>query len=103
MEFFMFCLICMDQPDSHDLRQANRPDHVAYVLASPAVSVAGPFLGEDGETMIGTLIVLDVASRDEAESWAREDPYAKAGLFDRVEIHPWKHLIGGLENPQANG
>ena len=51
--------------------------------------------------MIGSLIVLDVKTRAEAESWARNDPYAKAGLFDRVEIHPWKHLIGGLENPQA--
>ena len=67
------------------------------------VIVAGPFLGEDGATMIGSLIVLDVKTRAEAESWARNDPYAKAGLFDRVEIHPWKHLIGGLENPQATG
>lgn len=98
----MFCLICMDRPGSKDLRLANRPDHVAYVLTSPAVATAGPFLGEDGKTMIGTLIVLDVETRAEAESWAGNDPYAKAGLFDRVEIHPWKHLIGGLENPQAN-
>ena len=51
--------------------------------------------------MIGSMIVLDVKTRAEAESWAHNDPYAKAGLFDRVEIHPWKHLIGGLENPQA--
>lgn len=97
----MFCLICMDRPESQDLRLANRPDHLAYVLENPGVIVAGPFLGEDGETMIGSLIVLDVETRAEAESWARNDPYAKAGLFDRVEIHPWKHLIGGLENPQA--
>jgi uncharacterized protein YciI len=92
----------MDRPESQDLRLANRPDHLAYVLENLGVIVAGPFLGEDGETMIGSLIVLDVETRAEAESWARNDPYAQAGLFGRVEIHPWKHLIGGLENPQAN-
>ena len=98
----MFCLICMDRPEGQDLRLANRPAHLAYVQENPSVLVAGPFLSEDGETMIGSLIVLDVRTRAEAESWAHNDPYAKAGLFDRVEIHPWKHLIGGLENLQAN-
>ena len=97
----MFCLICMDRPESQDLRLAIRADHLAYVLENPVAIVAGPFLCEDGEIMIGSLIVLDVETRAEAESWARNDPYAKAGLFDRVEIHPWKHLIGGLENPQG--
>ena len=98
----MFCLICLDRPESQDLRLAKRLDHLAYVQEIPRVMVAGPFLSEDGETMIGSLILLDVETRAEAESWARNDPYAKAGLFDRVEIHPWKHLIGELGNPQAN-
>ena len=98
----MYCLICMDRPEGQDLRLANRPDHLAYVQETLGVIVAGPFLSEDGETMIGSLIVLDVETLEEAESWAHNDPYAKAGLFDRVEIHHWKHLIGRLENPQAN-
>ena len=97
----MFCLICMDRPESQDLRLANRPDHLAYIFENPGVAVAGPFLDEDGETMIGSMIVLDVKTRSEAENWARSDPYARAGLFDRVEIHSWKHLIGRLENPQT--
>ena len=97
----MFCLICMDRPRSQDLRLANRPDHLAYVQEKSGVVVAGPFLGEDGETMIGSLILLNVKTRAEAESWAHNDPYTKAGLFDHVQIHSWKHLIGGLENPQT--
>ncbi|MEE3058507.1 MAG: YciI family protein, partial [Pseudomonadota bacterium] len=64
----MFCLICMDRPESQDLRLANRADHLAYVQENPGVIVAGPFLGEDGTTMIGSLIVLDVKTRAEAES-----------------------------------
>ena len=97
----MFCLICMDRPESEDLRLATRPDHIADVQESGKVAMGGPFLGEDGKTMIGSLIVLNVDSRAEAESWAHGDPYAKAGLFDRVEIHPWKHLLGGLTDAQT--
>ena len=95
----MFCLICMDKPGHIEVRLENRNDHINYVLASPEVKIAGPFVAEDGETMIGTMLVLDVASREAAEAWAAKDPYALAGLFDRVEIHPWKHLLGGLPKP----
>jgi uncharacterized protein YciI len=30
-----------------------------------------------------------------AQSWADNDPYAKAGLFESVELIPWKRVIGG--------
>ena len=69
----MFCLICMDRPESQDLRLANRPDHLAYVLENPGVVVAGPFLDEDGETMIGSMIVLDV-KRAPRPRIGRNDP-----------------------------
>ena len=29
-----------------------------------------------------------------AEAWAANDPYALAGLFDSVELIPWKKVIG---------
>jgi uncharacterized protein YciI len=74
---------------------------VSYVLADPSVKTAGPFLADDGETMIGTLLILDVASRADAEAFATNDPYHKAGLFESVEVLPWKHLIGGLADPNA--
>jgi uncharacterized protein YciI len=49
--------------------------------------------------MIGTMMLLNVDSRAAAEEFAANDPYAQAGLFDSVEVFPWKHLIGGLEDP----
>jgi uncharacterized protein YciI len=44
--------------------------------------------------MCGSLLILDVADRAAAEAWADGDPYAKAGLFETVEIHAWKQVIG---------
>ncbi len=95
----MFCLICKDKPDHVQLRMDNRPAHIEYVLSSGIVAAAGPFTDDDRETMIGTMMLLNVDSRAAAEDFAANDPYAKAGLFASVEVFPWKHLIGGLEDP----
>lgn len=84
-----FVLECLDKPDSLDLRLANRPAHLAHVEAvADKVIAAGPFLGEDGKP-VGSLLVMDFATREEAERFAAEDPYAKAGLFASVSIRPW--------------
>jgi len=87
-------LICHDKPGALALRMDNRADHLAYVDRTGVVAQAGPLLDDDGQ-MIGSLLILDVADRAAAQVWADGDPYAKAGLFDRVEIHPWKRVIGG--------
>ncbi|MGC6512287.1 MAG: YciI family protein [Parvibaculales bacterium] len=93
----LYSLICWDKPNAFHIRKANRDKHLAYLKASGMMKFAGPYLSEDGEDMIGSHIVLECDSREEAEHWAEADPYAKAGLFARTEIHPWLHAIGKLE------
>ena len=34
------------------------------------------------------------ATLDQARDWAANDPYAKAGLFQSVDIREWKKVIG---------
>lgn len=89
----LFAIICQDKPDMIDVRKANRPDHVAYLKETGAV-LAGPFLDDDGETMIGSLVVIEAEDRGAAVAWAAKDPYALAGLFESVEIRPWVRAIG---------
>jgi len=89
----MFAVICTDKPDSLELRKANRDAHLAYVAGSGVVYQGGPFLDAAGN-MSGSLLLLDVANRAEAEAWAENDPYAKAGLFLKVRIEEWKKVIG---------
>jgi len=57
------------------------------------VQIGGPLLDEKGD-MCGSLVILDVETREAAERWAEDDPYAKAGLFERIEIRAWKKVIG---------
>lgn len=86
-------LICIDKPGSIEIRKANREAHLAHIAASGVVEMAGPFLSESGE-MCGSLVVLEVADVQAARDWAAADPYARAGLFQSVDIREWKKVIG---------
>lgn len=88
-----YALICLDKPDSLQLRLANREAHLAYVAESGVVVQAGPFLDDD-EAMVGSLLIIDVPDRTAARAWGANDPYFKAGLFDHVQIHRWKKVVG---------
>lgn len=88
-----YVLICRDAPGKLAVRKANREAHLAYATESGVVSLGGPFLDEAGE-MCGSMIVLAVEDRAAAENFAANDPYALAGLFERVDIQHWKKVIG---------
>ena len=86
-------LICNDKSGALQTRIDNRSAHLAYIEATGVVEMAGPFLDAGGQ-MAGSLIVLSVDSLQAAQDWAASDPYAKAGLFQQVEIREWKRVIG---------
>ena len=88
----MYAIICTDKDGAIEIRKANRDAHLAYADETPVV-YAGPFQNEDGD-MIGSLLIVDVETRAEAEAWAASDPYAKAGLFQKVRIERFKKVIG---------
>ena len=89
----LVALIAKDKPGALQTRKDNREAHLAYIDETGAVSQAGPLLDAD-EQMIGSLVILDVADMAAAQAWADGDPYAKAGLFESVELVPWKKVIG---------
>ena len=93
-----FVILCQDKPDSLDLRQRVRPEHLDYLHAQgDALMAAGPFLDGD-ERPIGSMLIVDVASEAEAKALADGDPYAKAGLFAATEIRRWRW---GVKPPKA--
>lgn len=86
-------LVCKDKPDSLTIRLENRAAHLEHIRASGVVEMAGPFLDTAG-AMCGSLVILEVETLAQAQDWAAADPYAKAGLFQSVEITEWKKVIG---------
>lgn len=94
----LYALICTDKPNALQTRLDNRADHLAFLKAmGDKLKAAGPFLDDDGG-MTGSLVVIEATNRDEALAVASEDPYARAGLFESVEIRPWNWVI---KNPEA--
>jgi len=89
----LVALIARDKPGALDIRKANRDAHLAYIKDTGVVFQAGPLLNDAGE-MCGSLVILDVPAFEDAQNWANNDPYAKAGLFSGVELIPWNKVIG---------
>lgn len=89
-----YVILATDHIDIDDQRAEVRQEHFEYLKSHAAVLLAsGALLDDDGKTVIGGMTILNVESRNEAERFESEDPYAKAGLRKRVEIfryrRPW--------------
>ncbi len=89
-----FVFICKDKADDQAVRAAHRAAHLDYLRSYYSqIVVAGPLQSDDRERMIGSLLILDLADHEAAEAFAAGDPYAQAGLFASVEIHPWIQVL----------
>ena len=95
----IFALICKDRPGKLELRLATRPAHLDYLTALNAagkLKFAGPLLDDEGKP-VGSLVAVEAGDRAGAEAIAAGDPYARAGLFESVEIHPWNWVFNAPE------
>ncbi|MDA3808545.1 MAG: YciI family protein [Thiomicrorhabdus sp.] len=97
----LYSIFAYDVPNSLPLRDKARPEHVSrlkelneshrLILAgpNPAIDMTEP--GDAGFT--GSLIVADFKSLECAEEWAAADPYVTAGVYERVEVKPFKQVL----------
>jgi uncharacterized protein YciI len=85
----LFVLTAIDKENALALRMATREAHFAYARETGVIRLGGPFLDAKGD-MAGSLIIFEAKDLDAAKAWHANDPYAKAGLFARAEIRPWK-------------
>ncbi|MDA7427596.1 YciI family protein [Primorskyibacter aestuariivivens] len=88
----LIALFARDKAGALQTRKDNREAHLVYIKETGVVAQAGPLI-ENGE-MAGSLVILDVEDMAAAETWAANDPYAKAGLFADVQLVEWKRVIG---------
>lgn len=86
-----FVIIGFDGPDGQAKRKMHRPAHLARIEtlnAQGRVILAGPLTDQTG-----SLMVIEAKSLEEAEQFAREDPYTVHGVFERVEVHPFLQIF----------
>ena len=96
-----YAVISEDIEDSLARRLEARSAHLARLTAlldEGRLLVAGPHPAIDTEDpgpagFSGSLVIVDFPSLEEAEGWAREDPYVAAGVYERVVVKPFKKVL----------
>jgi uncharacterized protein len=97
----LYAIIAADRPGSLPARLAARPAHLArlhalqdegrLVLAGPHPAIDRPDPGEAGFS--GSLIVAEFPDLRTARDWAAADPYAAAGVYQDVQVKPFKQVF----------
>jgi uncharacterized protein len=87
----LFAIIGHDGADGPRLRPQVRQAHLDNLrpLAQLGkVVLAGPFT--DGS---GSLIVVDMDSQADALAFAQSDPYVTQGVFESIEVRPFRKVF----------
>jgi uncharacterized protein YciI len=58
------------------------------------VLMSGPLLADDGETMIGSLTVVDVEKKTEIDPFLANDPFETHGVWGPKKIHAFYWRVG---------
>ena len=78
-----FVIHCHDKPDGGARRAPLRDEHLAYLKHHKDIIVArGPLLDDDGVKTIGSLLILDLANKTEAEAFWAGEPFNRAGIYE---------------------
>ncbi len=88
-----------DEPDHGDLRAELRDAHLAFLNANlHKLLAAGAVIDDDGACGHGGILIVETDDRAEAEAFAADDPFTKAGLFESVTVTRWRKAIFNFEN-----
>lgn len=98
-KYMLYIIYQIDKPGGEEIRATAREDHFAYLDRHEDILVlGGALLGDDAKTRTGSVLIVNVKNRAEAEAFSENEPFRKAGLFERVEIN---HMRKGQWNPDA--
>lgn len=94
----MFVFRGWDKKDHLDVRKAHRDDHIQWLNSlGEALKLAGPTLDEDGN-MNGSVLIVDYESKELFLDRLKNDPYAKADLFEKTEVSSFVAAIEKFSN-----
>ncbi len=86
-----YAIITTDKPNSAELRAKMRDTHVQYLTANmEKLLAAGALTADDGTGGHGGILIVDTDERKEAEAFIANDPFTKAGLFEKVAVSRWR-------------
>ena len=95
----LYAIYGVDGPDADRIRAENREAHFAYLDRHEDILVlGGATLADDSDARTGSLLIINVGSRAEADAFAADEPFNRAGLFRE---HAVTRMRRGQWNPDA--
>jgi len=93
MEFFCYH---RDRPGSRELRDELLEEHWSYMDRYATVMIArGPTLANDGETVTGSVHIVDLPELEAARAFAFDEPNYRAGVYwPEVLLRRWRNELG---------
>jgi uncharacterized protein len=87
-----------DKPNGAAIRAQARPAHLEYLTKhTDKLLAAGALIDDDGTGGHGGVLIVDTDDRAEAERFINEDPFTKAGLFEKVTVTRWRKAFFNKE------
>jgi hypothetical protein len=89
-----FLITARDREGALEQRMALRPEHLAYWQGlGAAVKLGGPQLSDDQPC--GSFFLVEAADLAAAQAIAQGDPFARDGIFARIEVAATRLTLGG--------
>jgi uncharacterized protein YciI len=96
-----YLILAKDVADSLPRRKEARPAHLERLQAlrdAGRLLTAGPMPAVDSEDpgeagFTGSVIIAEFDSLEDARAWADADPYKSAGVYQSVEVVPFKQVF----------
>lgn len=93
-----YAIQTLDKPGQASLRASTRAVHVEYLIANKDLLLAGgALIDDDGNGGHGGILIVDTDDRKVAERFIAEDPFTKAGLFEKVTVTRWRKAFFNKE------
>ena len=94
----LFQIRFKDKPSQMNMRASTRAAHLNYIANfGDAVVFAGPTSTDDGETITGSVFIIELENITAAEEFSQGDPYRKMGLFESIEIEQVRRVIPEID------
>ncbi len=96
-----YAIHARDREGSLEKRLASRAAHrkrLNELNDQGRLLVAGPLPAIDSEDpgpagFVGSLVIGNFPSLAQAREWAADDPYFEAGVYEQVDVQPFKRVL----------
>ena len=86
----LFVIHCLDVPDQNR-RVELYPAHRAYLDShQDKVLAGGPLTDDDGETVVGSTLIVECDDRAAIDAWLAAEPFYAAGVYAEVRVLRWQ-------------